>query len=80
MRIDIRKLPKGLVVELSVRQGVSVHNMLQRWVCRDLVCITPDTSTEQSKLLLLDRISVLLDQLKIHFNSPKYRKGEMLEQ
>ena len=80
LRIDIRKSGNGIALELSVRQGASVHNMLQRWRRAALVRLPPNLSATESRQKLLASLSLLLDNLKTKFNSPGYQQGEMLEE
>ena len=80
LRIDIREGPSALTVELSVRQGASVHNMLQRWAGRLVLAIDALPSPEAVRGALLDGIAALLDELKDHYDSPQYRRGQMMEE
>lgn|GEM_PF-6982093 len=79
LRIDIRKVSAGLTIELSVRQGVSIHNMLQRWWKRQQVQVDLNSSPGNSKKILFNCITQMLGDLKKHHNSPKYLQGKMLE-
>jgi hypothetical protein len=79
LRIDIRKPSDSLIVTLSVQQGVSINNMLQRWRGRESLQFKQKTSPTLMKLELLACLSRLLDSLKSNFNSNKYLHGEMLE-
>lgn len=78
LRIDIRKKSSKLLVELSVRQGVSIHYMLERWSKSQLVPIEADMSSKDVRRALLNSISTLLDDLKSNYDSPAYKRGEMI--
>jgi len=78
LRIDIRKKPDELVIELSVRQGGSIHNMLERWSARQFVPIQSSSSPEDARRKLFDSMSYLLDDLNSKYFSKKYRQGEMV--
>jgi len=79
VRIDIRRPTHALIVTLSVQQGVSINNMLQRWRGRQSLTFKQDQSPAQCRQALLDCLNRLLDILKTNFNSDKYQRGEMLE-
>jgi hypothetical protein len=79
LRIDIRPENEGFVVELSVRQGVTVHNMLQRWASRESLLFPHEASKNDMGKALLARIEQLLDRLKANFRSKTYRNGLMME-
>jgi hypothetical protein len=78
LRIDIRKKSTKLLIELSVRQGVSIHYMLERWSKTRLLPIETNLSFQNVRQDLLNSISSLLDDLKSNYNSPAYKRGEMI--
>lgn len=75
VRIDIRAKGKALTVELSVRQGASIHNMLERWQASRVLKIEGKVPSRQ---LLLDTLTWLLDDLQKNYNSPAYKRGKMM--
>jgi hypothetical protein len=77
-RIDLRKNKKQLVLELSVRQGASVNNMLERWSAKKVFNQEEYGPADQHKEKLLSAIQILLDQLQGNYNSPAYLRGHML--
>jgi hypothetical protein len=78
LRIDIRKKSSKLLIELSVRQGVSIHYMLERWSKSRLVSIEAAMSSKDVRRVLLNSISTLLDDLKSNYDSPAYKRGGMI--
>jgi len=78
LRIDIRKKSSKLLVALSVRQGVSIHYMLERWSKSRLLPIEVNMSSKDVRRALYDSITELLDDLKSNYNSPAYKRGEMI--
>lgn len=78
LRIDIRKKSTKLLIELSVRQGVSIYYMLERWSESRLLPIEANMSSKDVHRELLNSISTLLDDLKSNYNSPAYKRGEMM--
>lgn len=75
-RIDLRKNKKQLVLELSVRQGASVNNMLERWSAKKVFNRGEYGPADQHRLF--SAIQTLLDQLQANYNSPAYLRGHML--
>ncbi|MGL4603128.1 MAG: hypothetical protein ACRCU9_03190 [Iodobacter sp.] len=75
-RIDLRKNKKQLVLELSVRQGASVNNMLERWSAKKVFNKEEYGLADQHSLF--SAIQTLLDQLQGNYNSPAYLHGHML--
>lgn len=75
-RIDLRKNKKQLVLELSVRQGVSVNNMLERWSAKKV--FTPEEYRAADQHRLFSAIQSLLDNLQANYHSPAYLHGHML--
>jgi hypothetical protein len=80
MRIDLRKETKGLVINLSVRQGVSVHNMLQRWESSQTLEIDEGALPKKLHSDILNALSAMLNGLKSEYNSDAYKKGSMMEE
>jgi hypothetical protein len=80
MRIDLRKEAKCLVINLSVRQGVSVHNMLQRWEASRTLGIDEGALSKKLRSDILDVLSAMLNELKSEYNSDAYKKGSMMEE
>jgi hypothetical protein len=78
LRIDIKKKSSKLLIELSVRQGVSIHYMLERWSGTRLLSIEAKMSSKDVRRVLLNSISSLLDDLKLNYNSPAYKRGGMI--
>lgn len=78
LRIDIRRTGKGLFLELSVRQGASAANMLQRWRAARSLPNDRGRSSESLRAELTKLISTMLDALKISFATDSYRQGSML--
>ena len=78
LRIDIRKTNKGLILELSVRQGASAANMLQRWRASHPLPYDLGRSSEFLGAELTKLISTMLDALKISVATASYRQGSML--
>ena len=81
LRVDIRKRANALVIELSVRQGVSVHNMLERWARTERIALkagAPASAVSGDEVYAI--ISAELDALKTAYNTPQYRRGAMLEE
>lgn len=76
IRVDLRANAKNLILELSVRQGVSVNNMLERWSSKREL---KSSKGAYSKAALFESISVLLDELKVNYNSVKYKTGTYSE-
>lgn len=75
-RIDLRKNKKQLVLELSVRQGASVNNMLERWSAKKVFNKGEYGPADQHSLF--SAIQTLMDQLQGNYNSPAYLRGHML--
>jgi hypothetical protein len=75
-RIDIRKKKNDLLLELSVRQGGSIHNMLERWSNRCYVSAGPLSDNFRRDLFI--SITVLLDDLKLQYTTADYRRGRMM--
>ena len=80
LRIDIRKKTSKLVIEISVRQGGSVHNMLERWCESKLLPIKAGMQPKEMRRMLFDSILTLLDSLGSNFNSNAYKRGRMMEE
>jgi len=78
LRIDIRKTSKGFLLELSVRQGASAANMLQRWRASRSLPNDLGRSSETLRAELTALISTMLDSLKIASATDSYRQGSML--
>jgi len=78
LRIDIRKTSKGFLLELSVRQGASAANMLQRWRASRFLSNDLVGSSETLRAELTALISTMLDALKIASATDSYRQGSML--
>jgi len=78
LRIDIRKTGKGFILELSVRQGASAANMLQRWRASRSLPNDLGRSSESLRAELMALISTMLDALKIASATDSYRRGSML--
>jgi len=78
LRIDIRKTGKGFLLELSVRQGASAANMLQRWRASRFLSKDLGRSSESLRAELTAAISTMLDALKISSATDSYRQGSML--
>ncbi len=57
LRLDLRRTQQALKIELSVRQGVSAQNMLERWSQTRLVPLPGDDA------LLRQQIKLALDQM-----------------
>jgi len=79
VRIDLRRAKNGIVVNLSVRQGVSVHNMLQRWEGSEVIIIRNKTS-QQLQINLLGALDKLLVGLQKAYGSIEYKEGSMMEE
>jgi len=79
LRIDIRKPSNFLIVTLSVHQGTSIHNMLQRWRGRESLHINSSLVPVKFRNLLQNCMGRQLDELKLEINKDKYQRGEMLE-
>ena len=75
-RIDLRKNKKQLVLELSVRQGASVNNMLERWSAKKVFNQKEYGPADQHRLFTA--IQTLLDDLQANYHSPAYLRGHML--
>jgi hypothetical protein len=78
LRVDVRRKKGELLLELSVRQGDSVHNMLERWSKRRLVPAGSALAAREFRRSLFGTVSVLLDELKSASGTPAYREGSML--
>ncbi len=78
LRIDIRRKSHQLLIELSVRQGGSIHNMLERWSARRLLPIKNNMSSKEVSQAFFASIAALLDDLKSKYNSPEYQQGAMI--
>ncbi len=78
LRINIRKTGKGFILELSVRQGASAANMLQRWRASRSLSKDLGRSSESLRAELTALISTMLDALKISSATDSYRRGSML--
>ena len=79
LRVDIRKRSNTLVIELSVRQGVSAHNMLERWAKTERLALktgTPAPGVSRDEVYAV--ITAELDDLKKSYNTAQYRRGAML--
>lgn len=79
-RVDLRKAANSLLINLSVRQGASVHNMLQRWERSHKLILSPSSSPEKFRSDFFSVITKLLDNLKSVYNSEAYKKGSMMEE
>lgn len=79
LRIDVQEAKEGVTLTLTVQQGASTHNMLQRWQMGTLVRLAPTLSPMESRKKLLAAFAQLLGNLKTRFNSDGYRRGEMLD-
>ena len=75
LRIDIRENNAGLIVELSVRQGVSIAYMLERWEGHRLVSIN---TLPQLRGRLLEALSMLISQLATAYGTTEYNRGRMI--
>lgn len=78
LRIDIQKTGKGFILELSVRQGASAANMLQRWRASRFLSNDLGRSSESLRAELTALISTMLDALKISSATDFYRQGSRL--
>ena len=79
LRVDIRRNGRRLVIALSVNQGLSVHNTLQRWTASRTLLVDPANIPKSLRSRIVAAISDLLDGLKAGYGSPAYREGRMLE-
>lgn len=81
LRVDIRKRSNTLVIELSVRQGVSVHNMLERWAKTERLALKAGaTSPGVSRDEVYAVVTAELDDLQASYNTAQYKRGAMLEE
>ena len=81
LRVDIRKRSNTLVIELSVRQGVSAHNMLERWARTERLALKAGTrSPGVSRDEVYAVVTQELDDLKASYNTAQYKRGAMLEE
>src|SRR5260221_3969037 len=78
LRVDIRRKKKELLLELSVRQGRSVHHMLERWSKRRFVPAGSELAAKEFRRSLFGSVSVLLDELKSASTTPAYHEGSMI--
>ncbi|MEJ2793669.1 hypothetical protein WAE56_09640 [Iodobacter sp. LRB] len=79
LRIDIRsKKSNVLSIELSVRQGASINNMLERWSKKTILTIKEAQTPAAIKIDLFNSIDFLLNDLKINYNSTGYAKGKLM--
>ncbi len=78
LRVDLRRKADQLLLEVSVRQGGSIHNMLERWSGRRLIPVEGSSSAASARKILRDSISQLLDELKAVSASPEYQAGKMI--
>jgi hypothetical protein len=78
LRIDVRERGSVLEIELSVRQGVSVNYMLQRWRLKQDWSFDRAQSQAQSKQSFYAALDSMLNQLKRQSSSAAYLKGKIL--
>ncbi len=78
LRVDIRSKKRELLLELSVRQGGSVHNMLERWSKRHSVPAGSELAAKEFRRSLFGSVSVLLDELQSASRTPAYHEGSMI--
>lgn len=78
LRIDFRKTGQGFILELSVRQGASAANMLQRWRASRFLSKDLGRSSESLRAELEALLATMLDALKIASATDSYRQGSML--
>lgn len=77
LRVDVRKRANALVIELSVRQGVSVHNMLERWARTERLALKAGAPSRDEVYAV---ITAELDDLRTSYNGARYKRGAMLEE
>jgi flagellar basal body-associated protein FliL len=78
LRIDLRSKNNKIYIELSVRQGVSIYNMLERWSKKKTIIIKTTNTDEELKQEILQLITLLIEDLKSNYNSSKYKKGTLM--
>jgi hypothetical protein len=78
LRIDVRERGSVLEIELSVRQGVSVNYMLQRWRLKQDWTFDRAQPPTQSKQGFYAALDTMFNQLKRQSSSATYLKGKIL--